>query len=145
MGARRMGRGEELSGAEVEATLAAIERRVRARHGLPPDGLEGGEDGGLGALAEAMDAAHISAHFPILWDVPVVGRGIALSKRIVRLLLRWYINPIVDQQNDFNAATVRALNQLAVEQERLRLEIESLKGEGRGVRGEGSSDNAEQR
>lgn len=125
-----MGGGEQLSGAEVEATLAAIERRVRTRHGRPPDGPGGGDDG-RGVLAEAMDAAHISAHFPILWDVPVVGRGIALSKRVVRLLLRWYINPIVDQQNDFNAATVRALNELAAEQERLRLEIEQLNAEHR--------------
>ncbi|HEX5504981.1 MAG TPA: hypothetical protein VFW96_20355, partial [Thermomicrobiales bacterium] len=42
-----------------------------------------------------------------------------------RLLLRWYINPIVDQQNDFNAAAVRALHELAAGQEALRREVES--------------------
>ena len=120
----------QLSGAEVEATLAEIRRRVRARHGLPPDGPDdepAGLDQARSALTAAMDAAHISAHFPILWDVPVAGRALALTKRVVRLLLRWYINPIVDQQNDFNAAVVRALNELAANQERLRLEIEQLK------------------
>jgi hypothetical protein len=40
----------------------------------------------------------------------------------VRLLLRWYINPIVDQQNDFNAAVVRALAELSAEVERLKSE-----------------------
>ena len=122
------GQGRELSGSEVEATLAAIRRRVRERHGLPPDAPdEPLVDAGRGALVEAMDAAHISAHLPILWDVPVVGRGVALAKRAVRLLLRWYINPIVDQQNDFNAAVVRALNELAAGQEQLRLTIDDCR------------------
>jgi hypothetical protein len=114
----------ELSGPEVEATLAAIRRRVRARHGLPPDGSDEEPADARSALTEAMDAAHISAHTPILWTVPVVGRALALVKRVVRLLLRWYINPIVDQQNDFNAAAVRALHELAAGQEALRREIE---------------------
>ena len=123
-------RGRELSGPEVEATLAEIRRRVRARHGLPPDGPDGEPgDEQRSALTAAMDAAHISAHFPILWEVPVAGRALALGKRVARLLLRWYINPIVDQQNDFNAAAVRALNELAAEQERLRAEIERLNAE----------------
>jgi hypothetical protein len=122
------GQGRELSGSEVEATLAAIRQRVRERHGLPPDApAEPLVDAGRGALVEAMDAAHISAHLPILWDLPVVGRGVALAKRAVRLLLRWYINPIVDQQNDFNAAVVRALNELAAGQEQLRLAIDDCR------------------
>ena len=118
-------RRREMSGSEVEATLAAIRRRVRARHGLPPDGPDEEPADARSALTEAMDAAHISAHTPILWTVPIVGRALALVKRVVRLLLRWYINPIVDQQNDFNAAAVRALNELAARQEALRREIES--------------------
>jgi hypothetical protein len=122
-GARR------LSVAEVEATLAGIKRRVRERQGLAPDGPDDPPSEARSALTEAMDAAHISAHTPILWDVPVVGRGIALTKRTVRLLLRWYINPIVDQQNDFNAAVVRALAELSAEVERLKSEVGSRKSE----------------
>ena len=149
--------GRELSGAEVEAALAEIRRRVRARHGLPPDGSDSpdgaeGEPGDLAgarsALTEAMDAAHISAHFPILWDVPVAGRALALTKRVVRLLLRWYINPIIDQQNDFNAAAVRALNELAANQEHLRLEIERLRrtdtGQSPPATGQGSPQGGEE-
>lgn len=118
----------ELSTDEVEATLAAIRERVRLRHGLPREGPGADPAEARSALTEAMDAAHISAHLPILWDVPVVGRALALAKRAVRLLLRWYINPIVDQQNDFNAAVVRALSELAAEQEKLRRELERLAG-----------------
>ena len=122
-----IGRERRLSPGEIEATLAAIKRRVRAREGLVPDGPDEPPAEARGALTEAMDAAHISAHTPILWDLPVVGRGIALTKRTVRLLLRWYINPIVDQQNDFNAAAVRALAELAAENERLRLALEEVR------------------
>jgi hypothetical protein len=115
--------------AEVEATLAAIKRRVRERQGLPADGPDEAPAETRSALTEAMEAAHISAHTPILWDLPIVGRGIALTKRVVRILLRWYINPIVDQQNDFNAAAVRALSDLAAENERLRMALEALRAE----------------
>lgn len=115
--------------AEVEATLAAIKRRVRERQGLPAEGPDEAPTEARSALTEAMEAAHISAHTPILWDVPIVGRGIALTKRAVRILLRWYINPIVDQQNDFNAAAVRALSDLAAENEQLRVALEALRAE----------------
>ena len=117
----------QIGSPEIEATLAAIKRRVRERQGLAPDGPDEAPAEARSALTEAMEAAHISAHTPILWDVPVVGRGIALTKRVVRLLLRWYINPIVDQQNDFNAATVRALSDLAAENERLRAALDDLR------------------
>ncbi len=113
-----------LSRPEVESTLLAIKQRVRARQGLAVDGPDEPPAEARSALTEAMEAAHISAHTPILWDLPVVGRGIALTKRTVRLLLRWYINPIVDQQNDFNAAVVRALSDLAAENARLRAALE---------------------
>lgn len=116
VGAGRSGLGE------IEATIAAIRRRVRERQGLDPDGADEPPTEARSALTEAMDLAHISAHTPIVWDVPVVGRGIALTKRTVRLLLRWYINPIVDQQNDFNAAVVRALAELSAQVERLKAE-----------------------
>ena len=122
-GARRMPR------AEVEATLTAIKRRVRERQGLPADGPDEAPAEARSALTEAMEAAHISAHTPILWDLPVLGHGLALTKRVVRIMLRWYINPIVDQQNDFNAAAVRALGDLAAENERLRVALEALRAE----------------
>ena len=120
---------KRLSVSEIEATLATIKRRVREQQGLAPDGPDEPPVDARSALTEAMDAAHISAHTPILWDIPVVGRGIALTKRTVRLLLRWYINPIVDQQNDFNAAIVRALAELSAEVEKLKYEVRTTKYE----------------
>jgi hypothetical protein len=101
---------------DVAATIAMLRAQAVAR----------GQAMGLSAhtplddpLRRAEDLAHISAHFPIMWSVPIVGRGLSLIRRAIRIGLRWYINPIVDQINDFNEATVTALNTLAARQEAL--------------------------
>ena len=46
-----------------------------------------------------------------------------LGKRAIRILLRWYINPIVEQQNEFNAAILRALYELESELHALRADV----------------------
>ena len=79
------------------------------------------------SIESVNDTWFVSAHLPITWETRIVGRMGAYTKRLVRLLLRWYINPIVDQQNDFNAATVRALSDLAAENERLRAALDDLR------------------
>ena len=45
----------------------------------------------------------VNAHLPLPARGPL-GAALALSRRTARYLLRWYINPIVEQQNHFNAA-----------------------------------------
>ena len=49
----------------------------------------------------------ISAHWPLLGKT-VPQRIIALINKLVRRYLRWYINPIVEQQNAYNDAVARA-------------------------------------
>jgi cell division protein FtsB len=61
-----------------------------------------------------------------MWTIPIVGRGLSLVQRTIRIGLRWYINPIVDQINDFNEATVTALNTLAARQEALAARVAAL-------------------
>src|SRR5215216_4619933 len=67
----------------------------------------------LAELRKSADAVNdtwfVSAHLPVTWDLPVVGRLGSYVKRLVRILLRWYINPIVEQQNRFNSAVARAI------------------------------------
>jgi hypothetical protein len=108
---------------DVAATIATLRAQAVAR----------GKAMGLSAqtplddpLRRAEDLAHISAHFPIMWTIPIVGRGLALVQRAIRIGLRWYINPIVDQINDFNEATVTALNTLAARQEALAARLAAL-------------------
>ena len=84
----------------------------------------------LAELRRSADAVNdtwfVSAHLPITWDLRVVGRLGAYTKRLVRLLLRWYINPIVEQQNRFNSATARAIVEITAYQERLTREWQLL-------------------
>jgi hypothetical protein len=108
---------------DVAATIAALRAQAIAR----------GKAMGLSAettmddpLRRAADLAHISAHFPIMWRIPIVGRALSLVQRAIRIGLRWYINPIVDQINDFNEATVTALNTIVARQEALAARIAAL-------------------
>lgn len=57
-------------------------------------------------------------------------------KRVMRKLIRFYLKPVVDDQNAFNATTVNAINQLytfAEEQQQLidkqQAEISALRGQ----------------
>lgn len=107
----------------LETQVRRIRETVLARHGYLPD-----EDvPGVAAsspVEEAARLATINAHWGIASDLPVVGRILVLFRRVLRLTLRWYINPIVQQQNAFNDAAVRALFDLRAENERLRREVE---------------------
>ena len=52
---------------------------------------------------EAERWAAVSAHLPVD-GAGRLGAALGLSRKAARYLLRWYINPIVEQQNHVNAA-----------------------------------------
>ena len=54
----------------------------------------------------------VSAHWPLTGGT-LPQRAINLVNKLVRRYLRWYINPIVEQQNAYNDAVARALRLLA--------------------------------
>jgi hypothetical protein len=107
----------------LEAIRAAVRRNAgyAAASDVPPAAAST-------AVTELSDLAIISAHLPVTWSTPVVGRLVALSKRATRLMLRWYVNPIVEQQNTFNEALVRTIATL---EERLREIERELRASGR--------------
>jgi len=84
----------------------------------------------LAELRKSADAVNdtwfVSAHLPVTWDLPVVGRLGSYTKRLVRILLRWYINPIVEQQNRFNSAVARAIVEITAYEERMTREWQLL-------------------
>lgn len=67
--------------------------------------------------------ARVEPHQPIAWpDWPpgVWPKAKAALQKLTRRLLRWYIDPIVEQQNTLNAAYLHALETLAQEVASLR-------------------------
>jgi len=96
---------------DIQAILATLQEEIRQHR------LALGELGAIerpDPLAKVRQHAWVSSHLPIGWPVMpkgIVAKMIAYSKKIVRRLLRWYINPIVDQQNTYNADVSEALAQ----------------------------------
>lgn len=113
--------------AAVERILDEIRHRVRTQR--PAGNIAG--DQALSELQAAIQDVNVNAkvnsHLPLLWESMVLGRVRALVQRVVRRLLRWYINPIVEQQNIFNAAVARSLTLLAAENARLQRENVDLR------------------
>jgi hypothetical protein len=54
----------------------------------------------------------VSAHWPLYGKTPLQ-KAIALVNKLVRRYLRWYVNPIVEQQNAYNDAVAHTLRLLA--------------------------------
>ncbi len=82
-------------------------------------------------LARSMEEVRanqgVSAHWPIVWKTPLQA-FFAILQRFTRRFLRWYVNPIVEQQNAYNAAVERTLGLLVAANARLREEIVAMHG-----------------
>ena len=111
---------------DVAATLEAIRSAVRRNAGYASasDVPEAGTSSTM--VSELADLAVVSAHLPVTWNTPV-GRVLALAKRGTRIMLRWYINPIVEQQNNFNEALVKAIAALDERQRDIERRLDSDK------------------
>jgi hypothetical protein len=116
---------------DTAAILADLREQVRERRARfsisdpsDPHALNLAE---LRRSVEAVnDTWFVSAHLPITWDLPLVGRAGSYIKRTVRVLLRWYINPIVEQQNRFNSSVARAVVEMYAYHERMAREWQLL-------------------
>jgi hypothetical protein len=107
----------------LEAQVMRIRIAVLERHGIELGGaIPSVRD--VTPIEDAQRLATVSAHWGIASDLPFVGRFLVLFRRVMRILLRWYINPIVEQQNAFNHAAVRALYDLQAENDHLRAELD---------------------
>jgi predicted nucleic acid-binding protein len=98
---------------DVAAVLDRLRAEVRARR----LGQRQAEISPLGQdLQRSLDEIElhrvVSAHWPLI-GTTLPQRAVALLNKLVRRYLRWYINPIVEQQNAYNDAVARALRLLA--------------------------------
>ncbi len=98
---------------DVATLLAAVRAEVQARrqalHSTTSPSSQSALELQLQRNAEQLEITRvISAHWPLESRSPYE-RAINLINKIVRRALRWYINPIVEQQNAFNDVAARAL------------------------------------
>jgi hypothetical protein len=126
-----------LSGVDPAQALAELRAQIRQRSARLGGRLDaragdsgGGADFSMNQVRQSVDEVNdlwfVSAHLPITWRVPGPGTAVAYLKKATRVLLRWYINPIVEQQNRFNSAVARALVEMTAQQERLTREWAAL-------------------
>ncbi len=106
----------------LQVQVERVRSALLVRHGYTP-GMELPRDVARSPIEDVQRLATVSAHWGIASDLPVAGRVLVLFRRVLRIGLRWYVNPIVDQQNAFNDAVVRALHELQTENEKLRSEL----------------------
>src|SRR5687768_1574768 len=78
------------------------------------------------SIAEVESLRAVTAHWPLAGQTPRE-RGAAFVQRVVRRALQWYITPIVQQQNTYNAAVTRALQLLLDAQLELAREVVRLR------------------
>lgn len=116
---------------DVGAILAQLRAEVRAAHGLldtQTSHLALGVD--LEQVAESVAEVEalraVSVHWPLQWQTPRE-RVLVWIQRVVRRALRFYLEPIVQQQNNYNAAVARAVSLLFQAQQQLAADIARLK------------------
>jgi hypothetical protein len=116
---------------DVAAVLESLRAEVRAARAAAGAGTPevGGVGGELRRAAEEIEIARVvSAHWP-LEGRSLYERGWALVNKVVRRYLRWYINPIVEQQNAYNDASARAIRLLIEQNAALRRELDALRAQ----------------
>ena len=106
----------------VETILTRAARKRQATGTVFLHGA-GGDDIGIARL---RGPAHVAIEFPSGSDRAVIGPAVRFGKRAVRRGLRWYVGPIVTQQNRVNHMLLDVMERLRLENERLTCEVEAL-------------------
>nr|MBC7244964.1 class I SAM-dependent methyltransferase [Chloroflexota bacterium] len=117
--------------ATVAQVLAKLKEEIRSRKA---QSTEPSPSGAFVKLRQVYATTRVNPHLPIGWPkMPpgIIPKIVAITQKVVRRLLRWYINPIVEQQNAYNAAVTAALEALVMQMERLEtqvMQMERLEG-----------------
>jgi hypothetical protein len=121
---------------EVEAEVAAIFARLK-------DEIRSGSSGGgdatarapsrtLAARSQAERAWAVTAERPFEHPPTRGGRMRSLvvvpTKRLLRKLMRWYVEPAAAHQRSFNLAVLRLIDELAERMDAVERRIDALEG-----------------
>lgn len=112
-----------------EVRVAEILRRIRAgvRQRQAEVATLGGQgEGALQPLLEIKAAEHVAEPHCVSHR-PFLGRFIVLARKgFFHLFMKWYLRPILEQQNRFNRAASRLLQGLLESHSRLAQRVEAL-------------------
>ena len=112
---------------DVEELFRALREEVR-RSGADPGGVAGDGDDRCVARAEAERLWPVSADRSLRLR-PGVRGGIGTPvKAVLRKLMRWYVEPLAYDQRSFNAATLRLIDDLQEQVDRLESELAAARG-----------------
>ena len=115
---------------DVEELFLALREEVR-RSGADPGAGTGDEEDRRVARAEAERLWPVSADRSLRLR-PGVRGGIGTPvKAVLRKLMRWYVEPLAYDQRSFNAATLRLVDDLQEQVDRLQAELDAVRSERR--------------
>jgi O-antigen chain-terminating methyltransferase len=105
---------------DVARVLSRLKEEIRRQK--PPDTDTSRPEKTI-SLRRVYATTYVNPHLPIGW--PEMPQGIlpkiaAIVQKVVRRLLRWYINPIVEQQNAYNSAVTTVLQSMVQQLEALK-------------------------
>ena len=95
---------------QIEAITAALQDEIGRASQKDTDSRQEADP-----LRAVRERQWVNSHLPIGWPEMPKGLGpklLAFAQKITRRLLRWYVDPVVEQQNRFNAAVAEALGGL---------------------------------
>ena len=127
-------RAENGESAGVSVDVDELFRRLREevrRSGADPGAGSASDEERGAARAEAERLWPVSADRSLRLR-PGVRGGIGTPvKAVLRKLMRWYVEPLAYDQRSFNAASLRLIDDLSEQVDRLQAEVEALRNERR--------------
>lgn len=121
----------------IEEIMQEIRQEIADKHLTPdmlsfedvpytrPDAMNGC---GLDSEEARNAMVYLNSHYNVQAYKPLAGNPLfVFVKKVIRKLTKFYVEPVVDDQNTFNANTVRMLNALSQEVEALRKENAELR------------------
>lgn len=119
--------GESAGGSvDVDELFQRLRDEVR-RSGSDPGGAAPSEGDRQAARAEAERLWPVSADRSLRLRPGVRGGVGTPVKGVLRKLMRWYVEPLAYDQRSFNAATLRLIDDLQQQVERLEIELDELR------------------
>jgi hypothetical protein len=115
---------------DVDALFRELREEVR-RSGSDPGAGSASPDERRAARAEAERLWPVSADRSLRLRPGVRGGLGTPVKAVLRKLMRWYVEPLAYDQRSFNAATLRLVDDLQEQVDRLEAELATLRATGR--------------